>query len=165
MSWGTLVASKDLSCFFVWPETVSYPDGYWSIVRGHRAVVLSLADSRWRFVFIHILLLRTVQKQVVGCPCQPGVSLNRMSLTVRCFGVIHEGTRDEPLKTSVLYREATKSPLHRDSSVSLMHQNSSDLGSLILIVPTLTPFLQVLLLLSRVLSVWTQFTEFLSLLR
>ena len=62
-------------------------------------------------------------------PLSAGVSLNRMSLTVRCFGVIHEGTRDEPLKTSVLYREATKSPLHRDSSVSLMHQNSSDLGS------------------------------------
>ena len=50
-------------------------------------------------------------------PLSPGVSVNRVSLTVRCFGVIHEATRDEALKTSVLYREATNSSLDKDSSV------------------------------------------------
>ena len=33
---GNLVVSRDLSCFFVSSETVSYPDGYWSNVRGHQ---------------------------------------------------------------------------------------------------------------------------------
>ena len=49
--------------------------------------------------------------------------------TVRYFGVIHEGTRDEVLKTSVLNREATKSHLDKDSSASLMHKNSNNLVS------------------------------------
>ena len=49
--------------------------------------------------------------------------------TVRYFGVIHEGTRDEVLKTFVLNREATKSHLDKDSSASLMHKNSNNLGS------------------------------------
>ena len=49
--------------------------------------------------------------------------------TVRYFGVIDEGTRDEVLKTFVLNREATKSHLDKDSSASLMHKNSNNLGS------------------------------------
>ena len=48
---------------------------------------------------------------------------------MRYFGVIHEGTRDEVLKTSVFNSEATKPYLEKDSSASLMHKNSNNLGS------------------------------------
>ena len=80
-----------------------------------------------------------------------------MSITVRCLGVIREGTRDEVLKTSVLYREATKSHLDKDSSVSLTNQNSNNLGSRITDPDrfNVNPRYASLLLLSRVSSVVT----------
>ena len=43
---GNFGRLEKVNLFFVLSETIRYPGGYWSNVRGHRAVVLSLEDSR-----------------------------------------------------------------------------------------------------------------------
>lgn len=140
---GNLVVSRDLSCFFVSSETVSYPDGYWSNVRGHQEqsyfhqkilgnVLSSFTSCSFEQLFYRNRSLGSLSTSVSLLACHKGPR------TVRYFGVIHEGTRDEVLKTSVLNREATKSHLDKDSSASLMHKNSNNLGSRSLILIVLT---------------------------